>query len=70
MLKPKHVEEYRGRINFALNYDKDISSLFVHVLESMDLPVRDITGEWSTNFDILYFAQKELRSMTHFEIGF
>jgi len=44
MLKPKHVEEYRGRINFSLSYDKDISSLFVHVLESMDLPIRDING--------------------------
>uniref|UniRef100_A0A914PU55 C2 domain-containing protein n=1 Tax=Panagrolaimus davidi TaxID=227884 RepID=A0A914PU55_9BILA len=43
-LKPESVDEYRGRLNFALNYEKDISTLFVHVLEAMDLPIRDLTG--------------------------
>uniref|UniRef100_A0AC34FBK7 Uncharacterized protein n=1 Tax=Panagrolaimus sp. ES5 TaxID=591445 RepID=A0AC34FBK7_9BILA len=43
-LKPSSVDEYRGRLNFALNYEQDISTLFVHVLEACDLPIRDLTG--------------------------
>uniref|UniRef100_A0A7E4W8N5 Synaptotagmin-7 n=1 Tax=Panagrellus redivivus TaxID=6233 RepID=A0A7E4W8N5_PANRE len=44
MLKPKNVDEYRGRLNFALNYDKESATLFVNILEAMELPVRDFTG--------------------------
>lgn len=44
-LKPENVDEYRGRLHFALNFEKDISTLFVHVLEAMDLPIRDLTGK-------------------------
>ncbi|KAK0395912.1 hypothetical protein QR680_001483 [Steinernema hermaphroditum] len=43
-LKPESVQEYRGKINFSLNYDQDTSTLYVHILEAIDLPVRDITG--------------------------
>ncbi|TMS35847.1 hypothetical protein L596_003151 [Steinernema carpocapsae] len=43
-LKPESVQEYRGKINFSLNYDQEVSTLYVHILEAIDLPVRDITG--------------------------
>uniref|UniRef100_A0A1I7YZV6 C2 domain-containing protein n=1 Tax=Steinernema glaseri TaxID=37863 RepID=A0A1I7YZV6_9BILA len=43
-LKPECVQEYRGKINFSLNFDQDTGTLYVHILEAIDLPVRDITG--------------------------
>uniref|UniRef100_A0A9J2Q8M8 C2 domain-containing protein n=1 Tax=Ascaris lumbricoides TaxID=6252 RepID=A0A9J2Q8M8_ASCLU len=43
-LKPEAVTEYRGKLNFALSYDKETITLYVHILEAVDLPVRDLTG--------------------------
>ncbi|KHN84823.1 Synaptotagmin-6 [Toxocara canis] len=43
-LKPEAVTEYRGKLNFALSYDKETITLYVHILEAIDLPVRDLTG--------------------------
>uniref|UniRef100_A0A915E8N0 C2 domain-containing protein n=1 Tax=Ditylenchus dipsaci TaxID=166011 RepID=A0A915E8N0_9BILA len=43
-LKPEAVREYRGRLNFSLSYDRETNTLYLHVLEAIDLPVRDITG--------------------------
>ncbi|KAE9412015.1 hypothetical protein Angca_000952, partial [Angiostrongylus cantonensis] len=43
-LKPESVSEYRGKLNFSIAYDKEISTLHVHLLEAIDLPVKDITG--------------------------
>ncbi|KAI1727844.1 synaptotagmin-6 [Ditylenchus destructor] len=43
-LKPESVQEYRGRLNFSFSYDQESTTLYLHILEAMDLPVRDITG--------------------------
>ncbi|KAI1720231.1 c2 domain-containing protein [Ditylenchus destructor] len=43
-LKPESVQEYRGRLNFSFSYDPESTTLYLHVLEAMDLPVRDVTG--------------------------
>ncbi|XP_031339838.1 synaptotagmin-10-like isoform X1 [Photinus pyralis] len=36
--------EYCGKLHFALRYDKDVEGLVVKVLESRDLPIKDVTG--------------------------
>ncbi|VDL70125.1 unnamed protein product [Nippostrongylus brasiliensis] len=43
-LKPESVSEYRGKLNFSVAFEKDISTLHVQLLEAVDLPVKDITG--------------------------
>ncbi|CAJ0581644.1 unnamed protein product, partial [Mesorhabditis spiculigera] len=43
-LKPDVVAENRGKLNFSLSYDKESSTLHVHVLEALQLPIRDFTG--------------------------
>uniref|UniRef100_A0A914DL09 C2 domain-containing protein n=1 Tax=Acrobeloides nanus TaxID=290746 RepID=A0A914DL09_9BILA len=43
-LKPEAINEYRGKLNFSLSYSKDTSILYLHILEAIDLPVRDLTG--------------------------
>lgn len=44
-LKPENVEEFRGRLNFSISFNADSEMLYVHVLEAIDLPVRDLMGE-------------------------
>ncbi|KIH67879.1 hypothetical protein ANCDUO_01789 [Ancylostoma duodenale] len=44
-LKPESVSEYRGKLNFSIAFEKEVSTLHVHLLEAVDLPVKDITGE-------------------------
>ncbi|KAK9753451.1 C2 domain [Popillia japonica] len=36
--------EYCGKLHFALRYDKDVEGLVVKVLESRDLPIKDVSG--------------------------
>ncbi|XGW08556.1 hypothetical protein V3C99_011130 [Haemonchus contortus] len=43
-LKPECVSEFRGKLNFSVAFEKEISTLHVHLLEAVDLPVKDITG--------------------------
>ncbi|CAD5212705.1 unnamed protein product [Bursaphelenchus okinawaensis] len=43
-LKPEKVEEFRGRLNFAISYNHDSETMYLHILEAIDLPVRDLTG--------------------------
>ncbi|EYB85375.1 hypothetical protein Y032_0299g1777 [Ancylostoma ceylanicum] len=42
-LKPESVSEYRGKLNFSIAFEKEVSTLHVHLLEAVDLPVKDIT---------------------------
>lgn len=46
-LKPETITEYRGRLNFALSYEEECSTFYVHVMEAVELPVKDITGTHS-----------------------
>ncbi|PAV87469.1 hypothetical protein WR25_18608 [Diploscapter pachys] len=43
-LRPDFVSEYRGRLNFSISYETECSTLYVHVMQAVELPVRDITG--------------------------
>ncbi|KAK6053759.1 hypothetical protein COOONC_08735, partial [Cooperia oncophora] len=43
-LRPECVSEFRGKLNFSVTYEKEISTLYVHLLEAVDLPIKDITG--------------------------
>ncbi|PIC49326.1 hypothetical protein B9Z55_007970 [Caenorhabditis nigoni] len=43
-LRPEVVSEYRGRINFSIAFEKECSTLHVHLMEAVDLPVKDFTG--------------------------
>jgi hypothetical protein len=43
-LKPEAVEEYRGRLNFSLSYSNENETLFVNIIQAIDLPVRDFIG--------------------------
>uniref|UniRef100_A0A1I7UGQ1 C2 domain-containing protein n=1 Tax=Caenorhabditis tropicalis TaxID=1561998 RepID=A0A1I7UGQ1_9PELO len=43
-LRPEVVSEYRGRINFSVAFEKECSTLHVHLMEAVDLPVKDFTG--------------------------
>ncbi|VDK59494.1 unnamed protein product [Cylicostephanus goldi] len=45
-LKPESVSEFRGKLNFSIAFEKEISTLHVHLLEAVDLPVKDITGNF------------------------
>ncbi len=39
-------DEYLGKLNFGLAYDKDSNTLAIHVIQGADLPAMDISGEW------------------------
>ncbi|CAD6197532.1 unnamed protein product [Caenorhabditis auriculariae] len=43
-LKPEVVSEFRGKLNFAVAFEKECSTLLVHLIEAVDLPVKDFTG--------------------------
>ncbi|KAI6197174.1 Snt-6 [Aphelenchoides besseyi] len=43
-LKPEAVEEYRGRMNFALSYNNEHETLYINLIQAIDLPIRDFTG--------------------------
>ncbi|UMM20541.1 hypothetical protein L5515_015776 [Caenorhabditis briggsae] len=43
-LRPEVVSEYRGRINFSIAFERECSTLHVHLMEAVDLPVKDFTG--------------------------
>ncbi|KAK6016717.1 hypothetical protein OSTOST_17797, partial [Ostertagia ostertagi] len=43
-LKPECVSEFRGKLNFSVTFEKEVSTLHIHLLEAVDLPVKDITG--------------------------
>ncbi|PAV67604.1 hypothetical protein WR25_02340 [Diploscapter pachys] len=53
-LRPDFVSEYRGRLNFSISYETECSTLYVHVMQAVELPVRDITGH----------SMKKLQEMT------
>ncbi|KAI6183713.1 Snt-6 [Aphelenchoides bicaudatus] len=43
-MKPEAVDEYRGRINFALSFDENNQVLLVNIIQATELPVRDFIG--------------------------
>lgn len=45
-LKPEVVEEYLGRLNFSVSYNGETETLYVNVIQAVDLPVRDFIGRY------------------------
>jgi hypothetical protein len=41
----KRVKEYRGRLNFALSFNNESDTLFVNIIQAVELPVRDFIGK-------------------------
>ncbi|CAI4228278.1 unnamed protein product [Auanema sp. JU1783] len=60
-LKPEVVGEYRGKLNFSITYERECSTLHVHLLEAMDLPVKDFTGS-SDPYVRVFILQQPNRS--------
>lgn len=43
-LKPECVQEYRGKLNFSLSFDSESNTLYLHILEAIELAARDLNG--------------------------
>lgn len=43
-------DEYLGKLNFGLAFDKESNTLAIHVIQGADLPAMDITGLPPANF--------------------
>ncbi|KAI6172261.1 Snt-6 [Aphelenchoides besseyi] len=56
-LKPEAVEEYRGRMNFALSYNQEHETLYINLIQAIDLPIRDFTGS-SDPYVRVFFAEE------------
>ncbi|XP_022914567.1 synaptotagmin-10-like [Onthophagus taurus] len=56
--------EYCGKLHFALRYDKDVEGLVVKVLESRDLPIKDVSGSSDPYIKIYLLPDRKKKFQT------